>query len=62
MSNVFNPIISEIAETGGVKQHLKEDAGLRHGVYVYNGILTNSYLGGLYNIPSRDINLLMAAF
>lgn len=62
LSNVFYPIITEIAETGGVRQHLKEDAGLRNGVYVYNGILTNSYLGGLYNIPSRDINLLMAAF
>jgi alanine dehydrogenase len=62
LSNVFNPLISEIAESGGVKQHLKDDNGLRNGVYIYNGILTNSYLGGLYNIPSRDINLLMAAF
>jgi alanine dehydrogenase len=62
LSNVFTPLIAEIAETGSVKQHLKEDTGLRHGVYIYNGILTNSYLGNLYNIPSRDINLLMAAF
>ena len=62
LSNVFTPLVSEIAESGGIKQHLKEDHGLRHGVYIYNGILTNSYLGKLYNIPSRDINLLMAAF
>ncbi|MDX9847024.1 MAG: alanine dehydrogenase [Tenuifilaceae bacterium] len=62
LSNVFTPLLSEIAETGGIKQHLKDDSGLRHGVYIYNGILTNNYLGGLYNIPSRDINLLMAAF
>jgi alanine dehydrogenase len=62
MSNVFTPLIAEIAESGSVKQHLREDPGLRHGVYIYNGILTNSYLGNLYNIPSRDINLLMAAF
>lgn len=62
LSNVFAPLLIEIGETGGIKQHLKDDAGLRNGVYIYNGILTNSYLGGLYNLPSRDINLLMAAF
>lgn len=62
MSNVFTPLIFDIADSGGIKQHLKDDLGLRHGVYIYNGILTNSYLGSLYNIPSRDINLLMAAF
>lgn len=62
MSNVFAPLLAEIGNMGGVKQQLKDDPGLRHGVYLYNGILTNSYLGNLYNIPSRDINLLMAAF
>lgn len=62
LSNVFTPLVAEIASSGGIKQHLKENQGLRNGVYIYNGILTNSYLGGLYNIPSRDINLLMAAF
>lgn len=62
LSNVFTPLLADIAEAGGIKQHLKDDSGLRHGVYIYNGILTNSYLGELYNIPSRDINLLMAAF
>ena len=62
LSNVFTPLIFDIADNGGIKHHLKEDPGLRHGVYIYNGILTNSYLGNLYNIPSRDINLLMAAF
>jgi alanine dehydrogenase len=62
MSNVFAPLLTEIGDAGGVKQQLKEDTGLRHGVYIFNGILTNAYLGNLYNIPSRDINLLMAAF
>ena len=62
ISNVFAPLLAEIGEMGGVKQHLKDDMGLRNGVYIYNGILTNNYLGSLYNIASRDINLLMAAF
>jgi len=62
MSNVFSPIITEIGEAGGMKSLLKDNPGIRHGVYIFNGILTNDYLGRLYNIPSRDINLLMAAF
>ncbi len=62
LSNVFAPLLIDIGEAGCIKQRLKENTGLRHGVYIYNGILTNHYLGSLYNIPSRDINLLMAAF
>lgn len=62
ISNVFTPLLIDIGESGGIKQRLKDDLGFRNGVYIYNGILTNHYLGNLYNIPSRDINLLMAAF
>ncbi len=62
MSNVFVPLLLQIAESGGLLVQIKEDSGLRHGVYLFNGILTNEYLGKLYDIPSRDINLLMAAF
>ncbi|MCB8963778.1 MAG: alanine dehydrogenase [Bacteroidales bacterium] len=62
LSNIFAPMLEGISETGSIKQQIKDDTGLRHGVYVFNGILTNDYLGRLYNLPSRDINLLMAAF
>ncbi len=62
LSNIFAPMLERISETGSIKQQIKDDTGLRHGVYVFNGILTNDYLGRLYNLPSRDINLLMAAF
>jgi len=62
LSNVFNPILLSIAESGGVQKELKQDVGLRHGVYVYNGILTNNRIGNYFGIPSKDIDLLMAAF
>jgi alanine dehydrogenase len=62
MSNVFAPLLAEVGQRGGLKQQVKDDPGFRQGIYIFNGILTNSYLGGLYGIPSRDINLLMAAF
>ncbi|MDI3528153.1 MAG: alanine dehydrogenase [Tenuifilum sp.] len=62
MSNVFVPLLKQIADSGGLLPQLKENAGLRNGVYIFNGLLTNEYLGKLYDLPSRDINLLMAAF
>ena len=62
LSNVFNPLLLSIANAGGVQRQLKDDLGLRHGVYIYNGILTNSRIGDHFSIPSKDINLLMAAF
>jgi len=62
LSNVFNPLLFSIADAGGVQKLLKEDLGFRHGVYIYNGILTNSSIGNYFGIPSKDIDLLMAAF
>ncbi len=62
LSNVFNPILLSIADAGGVQKQLKVDVGLRHGVYIYNGILTNERIGNHFGIPSKDIDLLTAAF
>lgn len=42
-SNVFLPLLQEAARQGGFARALKADAGLRNGVYIYNGILTKMY-------------------
>ncbi len=62
ISNVLLPMLKSIGNFGGMSHELKEDVGLRHGVYIYNGILTNEKIGQRFGIPSRDIELLMAAF
>ena len=62
ISNIISPIILEMGNSGGIKALLKERPGVRQGVYIYNGILTNEYIGNRFNIPSKDIDLLMAAF
>lgn len=62
ISNVFLPILLGMGESGGLLPRLKEDKGFRHGVYIYNGILTSDYIGKLFNLPSKDIELLVAAF
>jgi alanine dehydrogenase len=62
LSNVFSPILLNIGEEGGINNVLRRDKGVRHGVYIYNGILTNKYLGETLNLPYKDIDLMMAAY
>ncbi len=61
-STIFAPILLDIGENGGVERMLKQHSGVRNGVYIYNGMLTNKYLGDMFNLPSTDLDLLMAAF
>jgi alanine dehydrogenase len=62
LSNVISPMLMQMGTLGGMKQFLMEEHGVRHGVYVYNGILTKAKVGQRFGIPSKDIDLLMAAF
>jgi len=50
-----------IGNNGGLHQFLKTDMGLRHGTYIYRGILTNQRLGDCVGILSKDINLFFAS-
>jgi alanine dehydrogenase len=61
LSTIFAPILINIGEEGGVENMLRRDAGVRNGVYLYNGTLTNQVLGEMFKLPYKDINLLMAA-
>lgn len=62
LNNIFVPVILEIGADGGVDNFLKKDQGVRHGVYIYNGTVTNPFISKYYNLPFQDIDLLMAAF
>ena len=62
LSNIFAPLVQHIADSGGVTNLLKSDGGLRNGVYLYNGILTNETLGQKFGALSKDLDLLLTAF
>ena len=62
LSNCFAPTILNIGEEGGIDNILKSDYGLRQGVYIYNGTITNKYIADTFKLPFQDIELLMAAF
>lgn len=61
LSNIFAPILLRMGENGGIERFIKRDAGVRNGVYIYNGMLTNRYIGETLNIPYKDLDLLISA-
>jgi alanine dehydrogenase len=61
LSNIFAPILLDIAEYGGIKNYLWDREGVRHGVYIYKGNLTNKHISERFHIPYKEIDLLIAA-
>jgi alanine dehydrogenase len=61
LSTIFAPILLNIGEEGGLQNMLRANTGVRSGVYIYQGILTNKYLGDSFNLPSKDIDLFLSA-
>jgi alanine dehydrogenase len=61
LSNIFSPLLLKMGEEGGCKEMIKKDSGFRAGVYTYQGKLTSHILGKVFNLPYKDIELLLAA-
>jgi len=59
ISNIFTPYLLEIAEEGGFENAARFDKTLRNGMYFYHGILTNRTVADWFDLPYRDINLLI---
>lgn len=61
LSNVFTPLLIKLGEAKDIPTFLYNNAGVRNGVYVYRGNLTNKYIGKRLNIYHKDLDLLLSA-
>lgn len=61
LSNIFSPLLLDMGEMGGCKEMVKKDPGFRSGVYIYKGKLTSEILGKVFDLPFKNIELLLAA-
>lgn len=59
ISNIFTPFLLNIAEEGGFENAIRYDKSLRNGMYYYHGVLTNKTVADWFDLPFRDINLLI---
>lgn len=59
ISNIFTPYLLHIAEEGGIENTLRYEKGLRNGLYLYHGILTNKSVANWFDMDYKDPNLLI---
>ena len=61
ISNILTPILLKAGVTGSLEKLIFSHMGLRHGIYMYKGCLTNEYLGERFQIKSTDLDLLITS-
>ena len=59
ISNIITPYLMQIAEDGGIESAIRCNKGLKNGVYMYHGILTNKAIGDWFGLSDTDINLIV---
>lgn len=61
LTNIFTPILLEIGECGGMNNMIWANPGIRSAIYLYHGNLTNKDIGSKFNMPSKDLNLIVVS-
>jgi alanine dehydrogenase len=61
LTNIFSPILVDIGDMGGLMSVVWNKPGIREALYIYQGHLTNKDLATLFNIPYKDIELLVVS-
>lgn len=62
LNNIFVPLMMNIGREAGIDNLIRRDEGLRNGVYLYKGMMTNKFLSNTYGIPYKNLDLLMGPF
>jgi alanine dehydrogenase len=61
ISNVLMPIMLEFTEMGGADEVIQTKGGIRKGVYIYKGCVTNAPIAKRFNFKYTDLDLLLAS-
>ncbi len=59
LSNIFSTMLLKIANAGGLRKYIWQKNGVRDGIYIYKGRLTNKHIAYRFDIPFKDIELLI---
>lgn len=61
ISNILIPILTRAGEQHSLQNLFVRDSGLRHGVYIYKGLLTNEYLSSFFDLKYTNLELLITS-
>jgi alanine dehydrogenase len=61
LTNIFTPILLDIGDMGGIMKLIWEKPGIRNAVYIYQGAMTNKDLAQRFDLPLKDLDLLVVS-
>jgi len=61
LTNIFAPILLDIGEYGGLMNMVWNNPGIREALYIYQGNVTNKDLADMFNLPFKDLELLVVS-
>ncbi|SMD43710.1 alanine dehydrogenase [Aquiflexum balticum DSM 16537] len=61
LSNIFTPILLQMADLGGAEEMVFNYKWFMKGVYTYRGSLTNAYIARKFGMTHKELLLLLAA-
>jgi len=61
ISNVLMPILQQCADMGGMEALIQAKSGIRKGVYMYKGCVTNAPIAKRFSFKYTDLDLLLSS-
>ncbi len=61
ISNIMTPIVLQFSKSKDLTRLFYDNTGIRKGVYIYQGKLTNEYLAKRYSLKYTDLNLVLTS-
>ncbi len=51
-----------MGDEGGITNLMRNHAGFRHGVIMFNGVLTSEIIGNQFEMPWKPLELLISVY
>ncbi len=61
LTNILTPILIDIGNLGGLMNVVWNRPGIRESLYIYQGHLTSKDLANMFNLPFKDLELLVVS-
>lgn len=61
LTNILTPLLVQVGECGGMNNMIWADKCIRSAIYLYHGMLTNKDIADKFNLPSKDLDLIIVA-
>lgn len=62
LSNIFTPILMDLANHKDLSEYLRARKGARRGIYAYKGMLTNAFIANKLKMPLKEMELLLGTY